>query len=40
MEEERESKRGSGVRTRGGVTSPRTLRRKRGEEEERQEMEL
>ena len=39
MEEERESKRGSGIRTRGGVTSPRILRRKR-REEERQMMEL
>ena len=40
MEEERDSKRGSGVRTQSGVTSPRTLRRKRREEEERQEFEL
>ena len=40
MEEERVSKHGRGVRTQGGVTSPRTLRRKRREEEERQEMEL
>ena len=36
MEEERVSKRRRGVRTRGGVTSPRTLRRKRREEQERQ----
>ena len=40
MEEERVSKHGRGVRTRGGVTLPRTFRRKRREEEEKQEMEL
>ena len=40
MEEERESKCGKDVRTQGGVTSSRTLRRKRREEGERKEMEL
>ena len=40
MEEEKESKRGRGVRKEDGVTSPRTLRQKRREEKERQKMEL